>query len=494
MNRILLLALLTFHIINPPRLHAQNEEKKRNIVFILIDDQRFDFLSFLDHPWIKTPYIDRLASQSLYFHNAFVTTSLCSPSRASILTGQYAHAHQVIDNDTPLPKGIPSFASELQNNGYHTSFIGKWHMGGQNDMPRAGFDYWASFKGQGSYFDPKMNINGERLSKKGYTPDILTELACDYIRKQSEKDEAYCLFLSHKSIHEPFSPAERHRDKFKDLRITRPASFAASEENYEGKPGWLKAQRKSWHGAERDFSIQNYGNFDHFFQLYSECMLAVDESVGKITQTLEDLGELQETIIIYFSDNGYMMGEHGLIDKRVMYEESIRVPCFVFCPELIPEPRESDKFVLNIDLAPSILDMAGVKIPKTMHGMSFFPIVKGLDKPWREGFLYEYFIDPNAVQTPTIFGVRNQEYSYMSYHGIWDVYELYNMQDDSKQMANLLGDIEYGRGYGSFLRHVQKQKPELYSLVQELEEELEELLAKSKGTRTPRWTFDKEND
>ncbi len=463
------------------------EAGRPNIIFILIDDQRYDFLSFLDHPWIKTPNIDFLAENSMYFDRAYVTTSLCSPSRASIITGQYAHTHRVIDNDTPIQPGTPTFPQELQKGGYHTGFVGKWHMGGNDDRPRPGFDLWASFKGQGPYFDPEMNINGSVRSFEGYTPDVLTDIAIDYIEERSAKSEPYFLYLSHKSIHEDFSPAPRHKGAFADLEVPRPPSFANTSDNYEGKPRWVQRQRVSWHGSERDFGIQNYGSYDRFFQLYSECMLGVDESIGRITSTLQDLGTLDNTVIIYYSDNGYMMGEHGLIDKRVMYEESIRVPAFVHWPEKIPQPSRNSEFILNIDIGPTILDMAGLDPPSSMHGTSFVPLLSGDRTNWREDFVYEYFIDPNAVQTPTIFGLRTKEYSYMTYHGVWDLYELYDMEQDPVQMDNLLGHVKYGSDYGPFLKFVNRQSADLYPTVKKLDDRLNALMAESGGSRQPKW-------
>ncbi len=355
-------------------------------------------------------------------------------------------------------------------------------------MPRPGFDYWASFKGQGSYNDPEMNIDGELVQYTGYTPDILTDLSTEFIEAQVDKDQPYFLFLSHKSVHEPFTPAPRHVGKYAHVDIPRPDSA----DTFEGKPEWLKKQRESWHGADRDWglghtSINHYGDYDGFFQRYSECMLGVDESVGKIRDTLERLGRLDDTMIIYYSDNGYMMGEQGLIDKRVMYEESIRVPAFVHWPAKISQPSISSDFVLNVDLGPTMLDVAGLSIPESMHGASFKPLIEGDNSTWRDAFVYEYFIDPNAVQTPTIFGLRTRDYSYMTYHGVWDVYELYNMRNDPKQSTNLLGDIKYGHAYGTFVRHVQRQDPEVFEVVDPLDQRLTDELAKLGGVRQPVW-------
>lgn len=459
-----------------------------NVIFILIDDQRADFLSFLDHPWIETPNIDRLAENAVYFDKAYVTTSLCSPSRASVLTGVYAHTHRVIDNDTPLPAGLVTFPQLLQGAGYHTGLIGKWHMGGDNDMPRPGFDLWASFKGQGPYFDPVMNINGERIPHQGYTTDILTDLAVDYIRERQASGKPYFLYLSHKSVHEDFSPAPRHAGRYDGLRVPRPDSFWERDANYEGKPDWLYEQRASWHGSQRDMRNLRYDTFDHFFQLYSECMLGVDESVGRITATLKELGALDDTVIIYYSDNGYMMGEHGLIDKRVMYEDSIRVPAFIHWPARLSEPRRSDAFILTVDIGPTILDIAGVEAPASMHGKSFLPLITVGDPDWRDAFVYEYFIDPNAVQTPTIFGLRTKKYSYMTYHGVWDLWELYDMEADPDQRNNLIGAVDYGWHYGTILHWIERQLPEVWPTVKALDDRLTREVEKLGGSRVPRWT------
>ncbi len=475
MNRTLLCFVFLFTL----QISAQEQP---NIIFILIDDQRYDFLSFLDHPWIETPHIDKLAENSFYFDEAFVTTSLCSPSRASILTGLYAHSHAVIDNDTPLPTDLPTFPIELQKAGYHTAFVGKWHMGGDNDMPRKGFDHWVSFKGQGKYFDPQLNVDGNQVSKQGYTPDILTDFVVDYLKTRKNSDQPYCLFLSHKSIHENFSPAPRHKGKYADQEI--PLEDVTTS---KGLPQWTIEQVDSWHGSKREFPNSGYRDYQRFFQLYSECMLGVDESVGRVTSYLEKNGELENTVIIYFSDNGYMMGEKALIDKRVMYEESIRVPAFIHWPEKLSATR-NDAFFLNIDIAPTILDIAGVAKPETMHGESILPIVMGSDTSWRQDFIYEYFIDPNAVQTPTIFGLRTKRYSYMTYHGVWDLFELYDMEADPKQRYNLVGEISYGWGYGPFLRYVNRQLPDLYPAVKELDDRLTELMATHGGSRVPKWT------
>ena len=480
--------LLTFLFVVSNFIVAQ--EKRPNIIFFLVDDQRYDMLSMMNHPFIETPNIDRLAKRGVYFKEAFVTSSLCSPSRASMITGQYAHKHDVIDNNSDLDPKTPTYPKELQKAGYNTGFIGKWHMGEASDSRRPGFNYWVSFEGQGKYINPELNIDGNRKEVKGHISDVLTDLALSYIKEQYDKDEAYFLCISHKAVHENFTPTERHHRKYIDKQITYPDSYANTEENYKGKPGWLKRQRKSWHGAERNYTDGDKVEGDdlaRMTQLYAECMLGVDESLGRLVNTLEDLGELEKTVIIYMSDNGYLLGEHGLIDKRVMYEESIRVPAFLYWGEKIREGRVNDQFILNIDIAPTILDIARIKKPDTMQGESFLPLALGEAINWRQDFLYEYFIDHMAVQTPTIFGLRTKEYSYITYHGVWDNFELYDIKKDPNQKNNLLGDVVYGLGYGHFVGHALKQLPNLAPTLKKLDNRINEILKETEGERRPIW-------
>lgn len=481
--------LLIISLVLISRLVVSAQERP-NIIFFLIDDQRYDHLSMLGHPFIETPNIDKLAKGGVYFDEAFVTTSLCSPSRASIVTGQYAHKHDVIDNDTDLNPTTPTYPKELKKAGYRTGFVGKWHMGHGTDERRQDFDYWVSFKGQGRYIDPELNVDGERKVIEGHMTDVLTDLAVDYIKEQNNSDQPWFLCLSHKAVHENFTPTERHHKTYINQKITYPKSYADTEENYEGKPNWLIKQRKSWHGAERDYvNIDKVEGDDlaRMTQIYAECMLGVDESIGKVVNTLKELGKFENTVIIYMSDNGYLLGEHGLIDKRVMYEESIRVPAFFHWGEKIKQGSRSSEFVLNIDIAPTILDIAGIEIPETMHGKSFLPLVLGEDVDWRQAFIYEYFVDHAAVMTPTIFGLRTKQYSYMTYHGVWDNYELYDVQKDPEQMHNLLGDVVYGQGYGPFTRHAINQLPEFAPIIRKLDNRLNELLEQTDGQRRPVW-------
>jgi N-acetylglucosamine-6-sulfatase len=457
---------LTFPLTHSLRsLAADVKTRRRNILFILIDDMRFDSMSCMGHPFLKTPNLDRMAENGILFENGFVTTSLCSPSRASILTGQYAHIHGVLDNATLLPAGTETFPAALQKAGYETAFIGKWHMGGSTDEPRPGFDHWVSFRGQGTYTNPTFNVDGDRLRREGYVTDLITEYCVNWLKER--KDKPFFLYMSHKAVHADFVPAPRHKDAFSDVKISHPPSMANTPENYEGKPLWVRRQRHSWHGV--DYMYHDHTDFDRFIIDYHRTMLGVDDSVGTVMNTLDQLGLLDSTLVIFTSDNGFLHGEHGLIDKRCMYEESIKVPLIVHCPERVPGGRRSQRLVLNVDIVPTILDAAGLPIPQSVQGASFLPVACGESIPWRDAMLYEYFWERPFVQTPTVFGVRSERYKYCWYHGVFDLNELYDLREDPHEMRNLIDD------------------PGCFGLRREMETKLRELVEQYGATMIPRF-------
>jgi N-acetylglucosamine-6-sulfatase len=421
--------------------------KQPNIVFILSDDHRYDFMSFMPDrtaggsrpSFLKTPAMDKMAKEGVQFENTFVTTSLCSPSRASILTGQYSSKHGVIDNDAPEPADNIYFPEYLQKLGYETAFIGKWHMGNITDEPRKGFDKWISFKGQGVYYNPKLNIDGQEVEKEGYTTDILTDYAIEWINKK--RDKPFFLYLSHKAVHAMFEPAKRHLELFDNVKIEYPESMANTQQNYEGKPFWVHAQRYGWHGV--DYLYQGQIDFDTFYKRYCETILALDEGIGRVLNNLEKQNLSTSTIVFYTTDNGFTLGEHGLIDKRQMYEESIRIPLLMYAPGFVKPGQKFSEMILNIDFAPTILELAGMKKPEQMDGNSFLPLLKGKKTDWRKSFVYEYYWERPFPHTPTVFGIRTDRYKYMTYYGIWDTDELYDIKNDPQEMFNLINLLEY---------------------------------------------------
>ncbi len=419
--------------------------KPMNVVFILTDDHRYDAMSFLHHQFAQTPVLDSMAANGVYMKNALVTTSLCSPSRASILTGLYTFRHRVIDNNRPIPPGTIYFPQYLQEAGYATAFIGKWHMGGESDAPRPGFDHWVSFKGQGVYFAPKggymLNVDGKHVPLKGYMTDELTDYAVDWLKQQKPGGKPFFLYLSHKALHANFTPAPKYEGRFTNLPFKRPITEANTPTNYWDKPRWMHDQRNSWHGV--DFPYHSNLDIERYYKRYCETLCSVDDSVGRVLQQLKDMGVENNTLVIYMGDNGFQFGEHGLIDKRTAYEASIRVPLLLYCPGLFHGANVVDKVVANIDIAPTIMEAMGLQKPPHMDGLSFLPLAEGKKVPWRKYFLYVYYWEKNYPQTPTMFAIRSDRYKYITYYGVWDVDELYDLQNDPNEMKNLLYDPQY---------------------------------------------------
>lgn len=446
---------------------------------------RYDALGSLN-PFFETPHLDALAKNGVLFKNSFVTTSLCSPSRASILTGQWAHTHRVLDNSTPLDPATPIFPSLLQGAGYETAFIGKWHMGGESDAPRPGFDRWVSFRGQGVYVNQTFNVDGTPTPTQGYNPDQVTEFATEFLRRPHEKP--FFLYVSHKAVHADFVPAERHLGSYDGKTWPRPATMADTEENYRGKPDWVRKQRNSWHGV--DGLYNKTVDFDAFVRKYAETLRAVDDSVGEIVDTLKEQGLLDSTLLVFTSDNGSQFGEHGLIDKRTMYEASIRTPLIVHCPELLPADGSRGEMVLNVDFGPTFLEAAGVAVPPTMQGRSFFGLLKGRSTAWRDAFVYTYFWERAFPQTPTVLGLRTDRYKLMRYHGIFDRYELYDIADDPGETNNLVGNFYTTTQAGNVEQRVTGTDvpPEVRTLFRELDTRLNKELDALGCAREPNWS------
>jgi len=434
-----LLAVLSWSTAFPPAAHAQQRPAPPNVVLILSDDHRYDFLGFMPAApdWLETPSLDRMARGGAHLLNAFVTTSLCSPSRASILTGQYAHRHGVVDNTSPVPAATVFFPRLLQKTGYRTAYVGKWHMGEAeaDDDPRPGFDHWISFPGQGVYQDPVLNVNGVRGRAKGYTTDVLTDSALAWLERR-DAARPFFLYLSHKATHAEFIPPERYQGRYAGAKIPYPPTMANTEGNYRGKPRWVREQRYGWHGV--DYAYHGDLVFDTFYRRYAETLLALDEGVGRVLDYLERSGLSKNTLVLYMSDNGFSLGEHGLIDKRHAYEESIRIPMLAWAPGFIAPGSTVRELVRNIDVAPTILALAGVAPPADMDGRSVLGALRGEPAGEPVELLYEYYWEYAFPHTPTVFALRGPRYKYIYYHGVWDLNELYDLQTDSLEQHNLI--------------------------------------------------------
>lgn len=423
-----------------------------NVVFVLTDDQRWDAMSCAGNPYLRTPNIDRLAAEGIYFQNHFCTTSLCSPSRASILGGLYAHTHGVVNNFTEYPRDLPTFPRQLQADGYETAYFGKWHMGEDNDDRRPGFDTFVTHRGQGKYFDNEFRFNGgERRLVSGYYTTVVTDMALDWLRR--ERDRPFLLMIGHKAPHSFYFPEPKYERLFDYVRIPYPESAFFLDD----KPTWIKQRLTTWHGIygplfdwRKDFpdtSAKGMLAFENMTRAYWGTIVSVDDSVGRLYAELEKMGQLDNTLFIFTSDNGLLNGEHGMVDKRTAHEPSMRIPLVVRYPGLTPphQPQVITAQTLTLDFAPTILDLCGAPpLPKT-HGRSWKQLVQSGDPAWRTAWYYEYNYEKQFPYTPNVRAIRTDEWKYIRYpHGDGSddrhLAELYHLPTDRQERHNLVGD------------------------------------------------------
>jgi len=446
--------LLTVPLLQTLTVDAAPKSDRPNIIFVLVDDLRWDAMGFTgQYPFLKTPNIDQLRKEGVYFQNAFCTHSLCAPSRATILTGMFPQTNGVSTNQEGRefnPDKTPSFAQILQVEGYKTAFIGKWHMA-ESKEPRKGFDYWCSFSGQGNYDGNDLNINGNVIRNEGYITDELNKYALDFVDKNSDK--SFCLYLSHKAVHQPFTPAERDKDLYSTDLVPEPAGW---RDNMESKPAWQRVEPNMEQRLRlRDQEINKIipvksrqvkpwpaktGKGEQ--KNYLRCLSAVDDGLGKIYDLLRKKGILENTIIVFAGDNGFFHGEHGKGDKRLAYNESMRIPLVMRYPKMAQAGQTVSEMVLNADIAPTFLDMAGVTIPAQMQGKSVVPLLQGKNGGWRKSFLFTYW--PDLIYfIPRITAIRTERYLYSATPDLNDIDELYDEQSDPAELNNLAGNPKF---------------------------------------------------
>jgi arylsulfatase A-like enzyme len=462
--------LLSLLLAFPPSGMSQGNSgakssRRPNIVFILVDDLRWDELGISGHPFIRTPNIDRIGKDGAMFRNAFMTTPLCSPSRASFLTGQYAHTHGITDNvdRSAASHTLVTFPLLLHKSGYETAFVGKWHMG-NDDKPRPGFDRWVSFKGQGAYLNPDINEDGKPVKPTGYITDILNGYAVEFIKRPHDKP--FLLYLAHKAIHpevtqnndgsvnlsdaELFIPAERHRELYAGKPIPHRPNYKQAP---EGKPALQRVigdlPPLGLATATRDETI--FGR--------QRSLMAIEDGVGEILRVLRETGQLDNTIIVFTSDNGYFYGEHGLsVERRLAYEESIRMPLLMRYPKEIKAGVVRNEFALNIDLAPTLLELAGVAVPDAMEGRSLVPLLNGKRPIWRNSFLIEYYSD-NVFPRVLKMGykaVRSGRWKYIHYLELEGMDELYDLKTDPFEMKNIIHQLGAGKALEEMKREIER--------------------------------------
>jgi arylsulfatase A-like enzyme len=412
---------------------ARAADRKPNFLFLYTDDHRWDAMGVVQKeqgkaarfPWFQSPHMDRLAAGGVRFRNAFVTLSLCSPSRAAFLTGRYNHANGITNNNTPFPKDAVTHASLLREAGYKTAYVGKWHMGNQSGK-RPGFDYSASFVGQGRHQDCPFEIDGVATPTKGWTDDVSTDFAIKWMKEAGDKP--FSLVLGFKSPHSPRGGnnlPERLRKLYagETSRPTPncgvPAIFHKKDPKTDKYPTGL---------------IDNAVHLD-----YLRHIAGVDENIGRLLDALDELKLAEDTVVVYTSDNGYYLGEHNSGDKRSLYDESLRIPMLVRYPRLFGKGKTVDEMVLNVDLAPTFLDLAGVKVPKEMQGASWKELAAGR-KPaaWRQSFFAEYYKELGDV--PTCYAVRTATHKLVKYPGRPEWTEVFDLTADPYELKNLVAD------------------------------------------------------
>jgi N-acetylglucosamine-6-sulfatase len=444
-----------------------------NVLFILTDDQRWDCIGLAPGARVPTPNIDRIGREGVYFPNAFCTTSLCSPSRASILSGLYAHAHGVSNNFTEYPVDMPTWPRALQKAGWETAYIGKYHMGENNDDPRPGFDHFVTHKGQGKYWDTEFRANGgERKVIPGYYTTVVTDLAEAWIRSR-KGERPWAMILGHKAPHSFYVPEPKYEKAFEGVEVRYPDTAFHLEKNSD----WYAERLDTWHGIYGplfefrknwpDRSPEGVKAFASMARAYRATLLSVDDSVGRLLRLLEQRGELDRTLIIFTTDNGLLEGEHGMVDKRTMHEPSIRLPLVARYPGLTPpeKARRVDEMVLTEDFADSILDVCGVAPLARSHGRSWKDLAMGRPvRDWRTSFLYHYNYEKQFPYTPNIRGVRTERWKYIRYpsgDGGPDRHqaELFEIAADPQESRNRIDD------------------PSCAAVVKDLQGELDRLMA-----------------
>jgi arylsulfatase A-like enzyme len=439
--------------------------KKPNILYIMTDDHAAHALSCYGSRINKTPNLDRIAREGMRFENCFVTNSLCGPSRATLLTGKYSHAHGFLRNGNRFDASQQTFPKLLQAAGYQTAVVGKWHL----ETDPTGFDYWNVLPGQGIYHNPVLIEMGQRKTHQGYVTDIITDLSMEFLKKR-DKGKPFCLLYHHKAPHRAWQPDPKHAEMFKNQTFPEPETFnddygtrsrAARECEMSVAKHLTRGDLKQPIPAGLSPEQEKTWRYTRYMQDYLACVAAVDDSVGRMLDFLGKEGLADDTIVVYTSDNGFFLGDHGWFDKRFMYEESLRVPFLVRYPGAVKAGATSDRMVINPDFAPTFLDFAGLPIPSDVQGRSVRPILEG--KPpgdWRTSIYYHYYEFPGAHMVQRHYGVRTQQHKLIHFYQI-NEWELFDLAKDPHELKNVYADPAYAEV-------VKQMKAELERLRKEL--------------------------
>jgi arylsulfatase A-like enzyme len=423
----------------------------------MTDGQRPDEMSSAGNKIIRTPNMDRIAREGFMFRNAFVVNALCAPSRASVLTGLYSRKHGVIDNkDRPIASGVPIISDLLREAGYEVAFCGKSHVGGT--LRDHYWDYYFGPIGQPNYLNQRIaeGING-KIGRdqvyEGYLDDLLTTAAVEWL--QGRREKPFCLFLWLYAPHRPFLRPRRYEDLFNGVPIPKPSTYDDDLKGYPGKPkAFVQATNKI--GVYEDVRTLESLVKDHY-----ATTVAADDNVGQILDVLTRTGKLDETAVVFTADHGFFLGEWHSFDKRLMHEPSIRIPLFIRYPKLIKPGSFSERMVLNLDIPPTVLELAGVNAPGWMQGHSVVPLLHGNESGWRKDWLYEYYEYPGPHMVAKNRGVRTERYKLIEYYEEEPKeFELYDLENDPQEQRNLYGDPKYAALTKQLLQRLEELRKE----------------------------------
>lgn len=465
----------------------KHEPQRPNIIYIMSDDHAYQAISAYGHGLNHTPNIDRLAEEGALFSRSTVTNSISAPSRAVLLTGKHSFVNGKVDNVQPFNWDQPNFPKLMQSNGYQTAMIGKIHLDG---IPQ-GFDFSMVLPGQGHYYNPDFLIDGDRVRKEGYCTDIITDATLDWLKNQRDPDKPFCVLYHQKAPHRNWQPAPEYLTLYDDVTFEPPATFF---DDYEGRGTAAKEQEMQIHGHAQwghDFKmiVDPHGDstgfhrelqrfspeqrthwlntytpkneafkssypdltdqeiahwkYNRYIKDYLRTIQSIDDGVGELLDYLEEAGLAENTIIVYTSDQGFYLGEHGWFDKRFMYEESFRTPLLVRYPKEIKPGTIIDQLVQNLDFAPTLLDYAGIDAPDEMQGESFRDLVAGKTNEWRDAVYYTYYEYPSVHMVKRHYGVATERYKLIHFYYDIDEWELYDLQTDPSEMKNLYNDPSY---------------------------------------------------
>lgn len=498
MKRILLTALIVFAAC--AALTGQSNTKRPNIVIILSDDHAYQTISAYGSKLMQTPNIDRIAKEGVLFGKAYVTNSICGPSRAVLLTGKYSHINGFKDNETSnFNAGQDLFVKQLQANGYQTAWIGKYHLGNQPQ----GFNFWQIFPGQGSYYNPDMlMMDGSRKRIEGYAANIVEDVTEAWL-DQRDTSKPFCLVIGHKSTHRTWIPDTTDMGRFDDVNFPLPGNFYDTYNNRSAaqvqdmtiaktlilgydlkmlKPGDKEPAVERMNPAQRarfdayyepiyaDFKSRNLSGkaltewkYQRYMKDYLSTAASLDRNIGRTLDYLDRHQLADNTIVMYLSDQGFYMGEHGWFDKRFMYEESFRTPMMMRYPGVVKPGTKLNEYVMNLDIAPTCLDAAGVAIPQDMQGRSVLPLLTGKKEKGREAMYYHYYENGEHAVSPH-FGVQTKKYKLIRFYKRVNSWELYDLQKDPHDMHNLYGK----KGYEKITKQLKSQ---LNALIAQYEDE-----------------------